>query len=247
AAALAPRKAASKRSLVSSGVNASSSCLLFMGSAVVLKRQSDVAYKKNTREQYEALGRFVEAFELMVEAVRRICVDLLPIDGERDHLIAVVFHHQALTAKPLFEIMRATIAQLLTYASHPHKPARAFYKALLSYVQNEYNDLVNIRNNLLHGTWFIGLRSWQDPDAERFFLHKYTTNKEGLELLKLPKTAGELMGLVKRCDDLRAWIENIGLCMERQRTIKITDLFAQNGNEWKLIDDRAGNTAFRRK
>jgi hypothetical protein len=28
------------------------------------------AYSKNTKEQYEALGRFVEAFELMVDEIR---------------------------------------------------------------------------------------------------------------------------------------------------------------------------------
>jgi hypothetical protein len=30
---------------------------------------------KNTNEQYAALGRFVEAFELMVNEVREICIE----------------------------------------------------------------------------------------------------------------------------------------------------------------------------
>jgi hypothetical protein len=33
------------------------------------------AYEKNTSAQYEALGRFVENFEMMVNDVREICID----------------------------------------------------------------------------------------------------------------------------------------------------------------------------
>jgi hypothetical protein len=33
------------------------------------------AYEKNTSAQYDALGRFVENFEMMVNDVREICID----------------------------------------------------------------------------------------------------------------------------------------------------------------------------
>jgi hypothetical protein len=34
-------------------------------------------------------------------------------DGDHDYLLPIAFHHQVMTAKPLFEIMRATIADKL--------------------------------------------------------------------------------------------------------------------------------------
>jgi hypothetical protein len=126
--------------------------------------EADATYERNVKEQYETLGRFVEAFELMVNAVRRVCIDLLPHDGNHDHLIEIVFHHQVMTAKPLFEIMRATIADLLKNVSHRAHGDRDFFNDLLSFVQKGYDDLVNKRNNLLHGTWIIGTRSGRDPD-----------------------------------------------------------------------------------
>jgi hypothetical protein len=52
---------------------------------------------KNTTEQYAALGRFVEAFELMVHEVREICIERIcaGIGGsERERLIEIPFHNQ---------------------------------------------------------------------------------------------------------------------------------------------------------
>src|ERR1700730_4099177 len=64
-------------------------------------------YEKNTKEQYEALGRFVEAFEAMVNEVRESTIALIERDGKHRRLIEIVLHHQVLTAKPLYEIFRA--------------------------------------------------------------------------------------------------------------------------------------------
>jgi len=67
----------------------------------------DNAYKKNTTEQYESLGRFVEAFERAVNELRECSITLIERDGKHTRLIEVALHHQALTAKPLFDIFRA--------------------------------------------------------------------------------------------------------------------------------------------
>jgi hypothetical protein len=37
---------------------------------------TDDAYEKNKKEKYESLGRFVEAFEAMVDKVRETAIDL---------------------------------------------------------------------------------------------------------------------------------------------------------------------------
>lgn len=217
----------------------------------LLAMTDDAAYEKNIKKQYETLGRFVEAFELMVAVVRGICIDLLHQDGrdgDHDYLLPIAFHHQVMTAKPLFEIMRATIADKLKNAHHRWHADRDFYREVLTFVQNDYNDLVNKRNNLLHATWIIGGRSGRDPDASRFYLSKYTTTEHGLEMLDLPKTAAELEMLTEKCDQTRIWLENIGASMDSIRTkVKITDLFKRDESGWHLVDDRAGNISFRRK
>jgi hypothetical protein len=47
----------------------------------------DATYWRNVKEQYEVLGRFIEAFELMVSEVRNICIMLLAHDGNNDNLL----------------------------------------------------------------------------------------------------------------------------------------------------------------
>jgi hypothetical protein len=201
----------------------------------------DAAYEKNVKEQYEVLGRFIEAFELMVSEVRNICIMLLAHDGNNGDLLAIAFHHQALTAKPLFDIMRAIIADLVTKTSHRAYPHRDFYRTLLRHVQKQYDYLVNMRNDLLHGTWYIGIgRSGLDPDHVEFHLEKYTTTKDGLKrMLELPRTANELKELTKLCDETLAWIENIGASLDPIRNVEIKELFAYRDSKLQLVDDRA--------
>jgi hypothetical protein len=54
------------------------------------------AYAKNTKEQYEALGRFIEAFEMMVERTRSNCVELLERGKSHKELVTIALHHAAL-------------------------------------------------------------------------------------------------------------------------------------------------------
>ena len=65
---------------------------------------------------YEALGRFVEAFESMVHETRSIAIRLLS-DGKNTYhhdLIEIAFHHNCMTAKPLFEIFRAIVIKMVS-------------------------------------------------------------------------------------------------------------------------------------
>jgi hypothetical protein len=57
------------------------------------------AWKNNTAEQYAMLGRFVEAFELMVNEVRELCLFLAARDGRNAILVQTILHHQVFTAK----------------------------------------------------------------------------------------------------------------------------------------------------
>jgi hypothetical protein len=198
---------------------------------------NEEAYKKNTAENYAALGRFVEAFELMVNEVREICIERV-CDGigssERARLVEIAFHLQSMTAKPLFDIMRAIIAEIVNSPTSPHYANRTIFKDLLGYVENEYNRLYSKRNELLHGTWMVGYVSHDDPDAKEFVVRKYKTTADGLATAKaLPKNAAELLDLVTRCDDTRTWLGHVDFCL--QDKISISDFFKLEGQVWKFF------------
>jgi hypothetical protein len=77
---------------------------------------TDTAYQKNTREQYEALGRFVEAFEAMVHEARTCCLDLLQsgLSRQQKKLVEIPLCYHALGAKAVFEIFRAVFYETIS-------------------------------------------------------------------------------------------------------------------------------------
>jgi len=173
------------------------------------------AYNKNTKEQYEALWRFVVAFESMVDETRSCSINLLA-SGIISVLIDIPFHHSALTAKPLFEIFRALIAD---YLKLPHiklsEKEWAAFNGVLKTIAAEYFDLIDTRNSLLHGTWFMGYSTREDPNSETFILRRLKPTKGGLEQEDVPKYAHELLALKDRCEDTKNWIAHIHYCVPR--------------------------------
>jgi len=140
-----------------------------------------------------------------------------------------------MTAKPLFEIMRAMINEYL-------KPSEArglteaecnTFSGVLTQISKEYRDLYETRNNLLHGTWFIGYEG-PDTDSSEFHIHRYVVSKDGLSIPgELPKNAAQLLTLTDRCNEARAKIATVNACLPISKAdLKIRDCFRHDGNEW---------------
>lgn len=219
-----------------------------------IKKETSV-YDKNTKEQYEALGRFVVSFEGMVNQVRELCVYLLAYQkglifnapySPRQKFVSVAMNHQSMTAKPLFEILRCLIAEIAK-----DKEARKTFNidnelqnllsGVMAVINKEYSELANVRNNLLHGTWHIGTSGFSDPDASEFVVNKLSTTKAGLDVMKLPKTAKELAAFTKRCRKTRSWIFYITAgfySFERAQRLKA--LFRHNRTNWVHITLNGG-------
>src|SRR5947207_2364955 len=75
-------------------------------------------YTRQTGEQFEAIGRFVQAFELMVDAVRYGLLQLTARDPKHQRLLNIVFHYKSMTASPLIDIFRAIIAEIVLDADY---------------------------------------------------------------------------------------------------------------------------------
>ena len=220
---------------------------------------NEQAYQKNTKEQYEMLGRFIEAFELMINEVREICVSLAARDKRSGALVETILHYHTFTAKPLFDTLRALVAEAIndTFQEYedrangkqnaepplltdPHGNVismtvkdRDTLFGVLAFLFRYYDDLANQRNDLLHGTWYVGYVSNDDPDSTEFFIRRFKPTKQGLyPVTKLPKTAGELKDLVKRCELVRGWLAYLGCVLKGQRPIG--DVFEFSGGTWWL-------------
>lgn len=199
------------------------------------------SYAKATSEQLKCLGLFVEAFEGMVHQVRSGCIDLLSANTQYAEWISIPFYHQALTAKPLFEIYRGIVAQMMSNDSYClqqkiNDTERECYRGVMACIAGEYNNLCEMRNHLLHGTWYIGHGSPNDFwDASTFEIHRLKVDKNGLSKQKdLPKNADELRHLTRRCNETRIWISILGSCLPASLgSAQITNCFCRKGDRWE--------------
>ena len=171
----------------------------------------------------------------MVNETRECSIQLLEHEDFNSPLIDIAFHHPVLTAKPLFEIFRAVIIEFIEMGVlNVSGDDKKIFRGVLKAIAKEYSDLVSIRNTLLHGTWQIGYSTWDDPNAENFFLHKYKPTSSGLKKEDVPKHAFELLKLKDRCEDARTWISTIRLCVPRpdRPHHPVAERFLLKNGEW---------------
>jgi hypothetical protein len=112
--------------------------------------------------------------------------------------------------------MRALVAEVAK-----DKDARKCYKiddesekiinGVIATISREYEDLTSIRNNLVHGTWYVGFTPPENLES-KFYIKKLTAGKKGLSALQLPNTAAELRDLTIRCEKVRYWMNSITSC-----------------------------------
>jgi hypothetical protein len=203
--------------------------------------------EKNTQKQYAALGRFVQSFETMVHAAR-IGAYYLLFDGfvwderlgsQQASLVGISLFHQSLTAKPIFEIFRAMLMEKIS--EKPYKDVYhirdeeiTIYSGVLGAISGEYELLANKRNDLLHGTWFVGFTDSDNPHAAKFQVIRHRTTAEGLKKLKMPETAPELDALSKRCDETTTWITTVQSCVPPSAAgLMVEDCFTRDGKIWE--------------
>lgn len=196
-------------------------------------------YDKHSQAQYAALGRFVEAFEAMVDQTRNDCISLLAANTMQADWLSVPFYHQVMTAKPLFEILRGVIAQMINdedfRAVHGITNAeQTMFLSVLAHIASEHETLTKTRNDLLHGTWGIQFRA----SLKEFTVERRRVGKLGLSSPDgLPKNVAALDELSQRCREVAWWIRAITGCMPigTGDDLTLTKTFIREGREWVRI------------
>jgi hypothetical protein len=160
----------------------------------------EARYTRQTKEQFEAIGRFVQAFELMVNTVRFGLLQLTAKDPKHQSVLNIIFHHQSITAGPLMDMLRAIIAEIVLDPDYKVlKTERDATLLIISQIANEHRDLVEHRNNLLHGTWFIGWTNPADQDFSEIKVTKFKASATGFKSVPRPANIEEMRSLVSEC------------------------------------------------
>lgn len=151
-------------------------------------------------EQFEALGRFVQGFEMMISTIRSGCQAVLAQTPTQEALAAVIFHHQCMTAGPLFEIFRAMVGIRIARDTPPISPQewkdeKATINSVLDDLQARYRKVTEARNTFLHGNWFIGSANILKPGSSDIMALKLKvrpTTSDVFAYSEFPKSAGRV-------------------------------------------------------
>ena len=169
-------------------------------------------YETQTREQFEALGRFVQAFELMIFAIRSGIEGRLQQESQNMvYFTRMIFHHRVLTAGPLWELFRGIIFTDVNEL-RPVSPSDsdAFHDAL-SKIGKQIEALISSRNSIFHGTPFIGWASAEQEDFSELTIVKWGVSSKGWKQTATPKSVHDLGVLVDRCKRVEEAVRLIGV------------------------------------
>ncbi len=189
-------------------------------------------HEKTERAQFEAIGRFVQAFEAMNEVCRRLLALIIPTDHLSQEKLNLVLHHNALTAWPLFELARNVAIMHAAQREADEEQLRAL-TSVFSQASREFQELVDARNTLLHGTWRIGWRSPMDAPTDRLSMYKFKPVQGELrQSATAPTTTGELLALVNGCEDLSRMLEHLLACLINPGGPRVSQNFKKVDGRW---------------
>jgi hypothetical protein len=177
--------------------------------AVVSKKKKSP--NAHARDQFAALGRFIQNFEQIVSVLRTECGRLVR-GGDLGsgvvagnvllfywNISALAFHHDSMTAKPIVDIWQAMVSEqcrALVVLSKLSEEGQRISLEIVRSIANDTRDLANTRNTLVHASWNIGF--WppieEYEDLSRIWVQKYRVPKDGLQLRDdLPRSFEQLM------------------------------------------------------
>jgi hypothetical protein len=118
-------------------------------------------------EIYQALGQFLVEFSRMVHAMENgLC---FAVGGEQQLLRAITAE---LTAYPLAQAWRSVMTKATPLSEDDLR--------VLTGLRGEIIDLIELRNDWMHGTWFVGYGNETTDDWAEAALARFKNTKQGV-------------------------------------------------------------------
>jgi hypothetical protein len=118
-------------------------------------------------EIYQALGHFLVAFSKMVNTMETQLY--FAVGGDQQLLMAITIE---LTAYPLAQAWRSVMTRATDLSENDRK--------VLSGLRAEIGDLIELRNDWMHGTWFVGYGNETTTDWSGAALVRFKNTKSGV-------------------------------------------------------------------
>ncbi|MGY2211745.1 hypothetical protein [Pseudomonas pergaminensis] len=149
--------------------------------------------KEQSKEIYAAYGEFAVKFEHVCHAVHTAMIFMLHGEGLRNQQVANVLL-SGLTADPLRTIFAALVAE--TQELNPED------KNIISRVLKRFQKLTESRNDIIHGTWFVGYATVDATDFSRVSGLKHHRSKDGASAKSFDFSASDFQKLTQEAEAL---------------------------------------------
>lgn len=211
-----------------------------------LSREEDA--NESARDQFAALGRFIQNFEFTVSLLRDDCARLMmgggrgvsvPSQSHGVHwtMCSLVFHHEIMTARPVAEIWRTLVieqSRLMQVAGQLTPEGFSVVEGVTTDIHNTFGELIGRRNKIVHASWGIG-RWFSEDDFSQLVVEKYSVSKEGFKKREdLPKTFDELMALGDEASRISSKLGRFLQYYIYQST-QIEQFFVKEGKHWLFV------------
>ena len=145
------------------------------------------------KDLYAALGQFVVAFELLIHEIRSNLLRTVCEPGTMVNLVQPAYAD--LTADPLARIYLATMSQAIEQSKMAIED-KLEGKKILANIHTRIRNLITERNEIVHGTWFIGF----DFDVTTGF--KQTNTKDGTTYKNIERSIADFDAIISNSREL---------------------------------------------
>lgn len=173
-----------------------------------------INHKQQTESLYAGLGEFVVSFEMLVHAMRHSLVMLLSQGKLHGQSLAQPAFAE-MTAAPLRSTYLASFSADIKHCNLD-EIEKTLGQKILQNVCKRIQDITSVRNELVHGTWFIGWSSAdteQDIDYSKGFGFKPKNCTTGTTHKIISRTREEFDALSDKCLILAELADRILLLM----------------------------------
>jgi hypothetical protein len=153
-------------------------------------------YETQTAQLYAGLGEFVAQFEQLIFAMRYILPMAFGGGRETNGLIAPAYAE--LTADPLRRVFGSTMAIAIDQSALSAEEKAVGHTVLRS-ITKRIQTLTEKRNEIVHGTWFIGWASAEQSDFSTASGFKPKNTKEGVAHTNISRTREGFDDLIMDC------------------------------------------------
>jgi hypothetical protein len=190
-------------------------------------------------EIYQALGRFTVEFSRMVHAMESTLI--MGAGGNQDVLNAIIIE---MTGHPLMNAWRSALLDAGDLSDND--------RPVLKELVKEVDKMINLRNDWVHGSWYVGYGNDTTTDWGEAFVARYKNSATGVaspSKLKIRPRAAYIEKAAVHASVLADAIMNFSIAFWRQRvqSVHITEyasdrvrFVSENGHrQIQVTKDRA--------